>query len=98
MALEAIKALHVPEERFRISPASYPAGVTFRGSSRAGRIYVLSGACRYVFGDLEFNLQAGSLAEVPEGGYGFETVGSVEVRLVRVYELPLEFWPSDRAA
>ena len=88
MSLDSIKSLHVPAERFRISPATYPPGTTFHGLSRVGRIYVLSGGCRYVFGTVAFNLPAGSFAEVPEGEYAFQTVGNAEVHLVRVYELP----------
>ena len=97
LTLEAIKSLHVPSQRFRISPARYPAGASFSGESRAGRVYVLAGSCRYAFGVTEFELVVGAFADVPEGGYQFQTVGSHEVEIVRVFELPREFWSNEPA-
>jgi hypothetical protein len=91
-AAETVRALHQPAGRFRVSPASYPPGTAFGGTSRASRKYVLAGACAFTVGSLTWELRAGDVAELPEGTYEFHVVGSASVELVSVWELPPACW------
>jgi len=87
---DAIRAAHQPKGHFRVRCAKYPPGTRFSGSMRAGRCYVIRGACRYDFGD-RVELTAGQFADLPEGGYELEVLGNEAVDLVLVRELPVEF-------
>lgn len=89
---EAIRALHQPAGRYRISPASYPAGTEFGGAQRAGRKYVLAGSCAFTVGSATWELQAGDIADIPEGSYQFRVLGPGPVELVSVWDLPPESW------
>lgn len=90
--VSVIKTLHEPAGHFRVSPRRYPAGTSFVGAARAGRVYVLLGAC-YLAGDQwECCLAAGEFAELPAGDYRFRATGADGVELVRVWELPHDFW------
>jgi hypothetical protein len=91
-SVEAIRALHQPASRYRISPASYLAGTAFGGTARAGRKYVLAGACAFIVGPSTWELQAGDFADIPEGEYLLRVLGSEPVELVSVWELPPAFW------
>jgi quercetin dioxygenase-like cupin family protein len=92
LCLDSVRALHQPPERFRVSPSRYPAGASFSESTRAGRRYILSGACSFTAGKSVHELQAGDIADVPEGTYDFRVLGSGPVELVSVWELPFGFW------
>lgn len=92
LCLESVRALHQPAHRFRVSPGRYPAGTSFTGAARAGRRYVLSGDCSFRVGALVWELQAGDIAEIPEGGYEFRVLGTSPVEFVSVWELPPEVW------
>lgn len=92
LCLDTVRALHQPPERFRVSLYSYSAGSSFGGTARAGRIYVLSGACSLSAGVSTWNLEAGDIADLPGGQYVFQVVGSSQAELVRVWELPAESW------
>jgi mannose-6-phosphate isomerase-like protein (cupin superfamily) len=88
LRLEAIRLLYPPAQDYRISPSRYPAGMSFSGAARAGRWYVLAGACAIEVGSSSWELQAGDIADIPAGGYRFRALGSDGVELVRVWELP----------
>ncbi len=89
---EAVRAKHVPAGRFRVSGKTYPARTAFSGGMRAATCYVLSGACRYAFGDESIEIRRGQVGDLPEGRYQFEVVGDEPARVVVVWELPKEFW------
>ena len=90
LCLESIHKIHQPSERFRVSPTQYPAGYKFSGIARAGRKYVLAGAFSITVGTSEWELQAGDIADLPEGEYQFRVMGSDPVNFVSVWELPPE--------
>jgi hypothetical protein len=92
LCLESVRALHQPPERFRVSPSCYSAGTAFGGAARAGRKYVLAGACSYTIGGEVWELRAGDIADLPEGGFAFRTLGGGLVEVVSVWELPAAFW------
>lgn len=92
LCLESVRAIHQPPERFRVSPNRYPAGTSFPGAARAGRRYVLSGACSFRVGASVWELRAGDIADIPEGGYEFRVLGTGPVEFVSVWELPPEVW------
>ncbi len=94
LCVESVRALHQPPERFRVSPSRYPAGTAFGGAARAGRKYVLAGACSYAVGGAVWELRAGDVADVPEGGFAFRVLGGGPVEVVSVWELPAAFWGS----
>ena len=97
LCIESVLALHLPAERFRVSPDSYPAGASFAGAARAGRKYVLAGSCSYVVGGATWELGVGDVADLPEGEFAFRVLGGSPVEVVSVWELPAAFFPSSTA-
>ncbi len=95
--LDAIRLLCLPAENFRISPYRYPAGTIFSGAARAGRWYILAGACAIEVGSSSWELQAGDIAEIPAGEYRFRALGSDDVELIRVWLLPSMVRPPQSA-
>jgi len=65
------------------------------GTARAGRRYVLAGACAFAIGSSTWELQAGDVADIPEGEYQVRVLGSGPVEFVSVWELPPAFWGND---
>ncbi len=86
----AVRALHQPAGRFRVSVARYPKGSKFEGRMRAGTCYVLEGSCCYTFPDAVAKLSSGDIATLPAGDFLFEA--HEDVVLAQVWELPSAFW------
>lgn len=97
LSLEAIRELHAPPSHYRISPNKYEAGVSFPGTSRAGRLYVLSGACSKQVGEWEVSLQAGMFADFPAGDFEFKVLGEQHVSMVNVWPIPEQYRAKDDA-
>lgn len=91
ISIKAIRAMHVPGENYRFSPNRYNVGVSFLGTSKGGRLYVLSGTCFCSFGDWRVDLQAGMFVDFPSGDYKFGVTGSEPVHLVKVWMLPEKY-------
>lgn len=91
LCLEAIRDLHQPAERFRISHRQYPAGTSFGGAAREGRKYILSGWCVFTIQQQTWELQSGDIADIPSGSFHFRVLGSCDVQIVSVWELPPDF-------
>jgi hypothetical protein len=96
-SLEAVRSLYAPLSHYRISPMRYAAGVSFPGASRAGRLYVLSGACSMSVGEWRASLKAGTFADFPAGQFKFEVLGDQEVSLVNVWLIPELYRDSSNA-
>jgi len=92
LCLELIESIHIPANRFRISPCDYDIGTHFGGASRAQRCYLLDGSCEYVFGDETWSMVGPCYADLPCGKYQFRALGESAVSLVHVWELPSDFW------
>ena len=88
VSVDAIRSLHTPVDRSRVSHSSFPRGTTFGGTALASRRYVLSGACVYIVGQTNWELHAGDIADIPRGDYQFRVLGSGPVKVVSVWELP----------
>ena len=85
----AIRKLYTPPKNYRISPDRIPANTNFHGSTLAGQIYIIQGSCGLLFDEHDpVVLSAGDIARFPEGDYEMYVLGSEEVHLVRVWELP----------
>jgi hypothetical protein len=94
MTLDKIREKVTHGDHFRISRYEYPAGVEFGEASREGVCYVLHGQVTYrseQFG-FDISLSAGEFANLPSGSYWFSVGKNEAVSLVRVWELPAEFW------
>lgn len=91
LTIDAVRALHQPAEHYRISLNSYPAGTAFPGTARAGRCYILSGACTFRYGDSSVQFVAPCYFDYPEGGFHFSVDSSIDVSLIDVWLLPPEF-------
>lgn len=87
ISVAEIQRLYVPQANYRVSRNGYDAGVSFAGTSRAGRIYVLSGRCAKVVGAWRAELGAGTFVDFPAGDFTFTVVGEEPVRLVNVWEI-----------
>ncbi len=91
--LGVISSLHQPANHYRISPNRYTPGDSFSGATRAGRWYVLSGSCKVSIGPSIWELQAGDVADLPQGEIiRFLLLGDCDVDVIRVWESPCEFW------
>jgi|GraSoiStandDraft_46_1057282.scaffolds.fasta_scaffold187725_1 quercetin dioxygenase-like cupin family protein len=94
MTLGKIQEMFTPGDHFRISRYEYPAGAESAETSREGVCYVLQGQVTYrskKFG-VEISLSAGEFTNLPSGSYGLSVGKNEAVSLVRVWELPAEFW------
>jgi hypothetical protein len=90
MSLETIRLLFQPESRHRVSWNSYPVGGTVSGWSRAGRRYIVTGACRIEVGDRAWELRAGECLDEPEGDFRLSVSAESPVEFIFVWELPEE--------
>lgn len=88
LTFEAIRELHDPPSLYRISPNRYEAGAAFHGTGKAGRLYVLSGACSKKIGLWQVTLRAGMFADFPAGDFEFEVQSEQQVHLVNVWQIP----------
>lgn len=88
ISVEEVRRLHVPAVNFRVSPNRYDAGVAFPGTTRAGRVYVISGRCTKTCGEWSAELEPGTFVNFPAGDFAFTVVGNEPVRLVNVWEIP----------
>ena len=79
----------LPPEKYRVSAYRYPPQAKFSGVMRRGTCHVVAGVCRYIF-ESEVMLQAGDVAELPEGHYSLEVLGEDEVVIILCWELPFE--------
>ncbi len=91
MTETAIRAQHEPAWHYRISPNRYDPGVAFRGTARAGKIYVLTGSCRYEWATGHAELRPATFVDAPDGEYSFEVLSAVPCEIVHVWLLPPEF-------
>lgn len=86
---QAILDLHSIEDGFRHFPDSFDAGVKFPGTiARPIRVYVLSGTCSYVLGNLQIWISGGEYVDLLPGEYEFEVGVVAPVTLVRVFKMP----------
>jgi hypothetical protein len=93
MTEDAIRRIHTPSERYRVTSFHTNANSVVRGVARAGPCYVVRGMCTFQFRQQEFRLSAGDIVTLPEGGFTL-TVGAEQLEYVRVFPLPPEFWKS----
>lgn len=96
MSLESVRSQYQPEERYRVSWRTYPAGASFNGWAQVGRHYIINGGCTIHVRGHSWNLAAGDFADLPEGDYQFSVTGELAVELVSVWELPESFWRSTK--
>lgn len=95
MSLDAIRKQYEPAARYRVSRNGYDAGVSFPGTGRAGRLYVLSGSCSKSVGDWKAELGPGTFVDFPGGDYLFSVIGDEPVTLVNVWEIPEPYRQKD---
>lgn len=82
----SIRALHVPEENFKLYANTYQAGESF--TIKAGNnfvLYVLEGACKTTINSQVLQLSAGEFAFLDKGAHDFRVSSKDAVRLVRVF-------------
>jgi hypothetical protein len=92
---DAIRRLYQPPGAFRISRNKYPAGTRFHGTTRAGRLFVLTGSCELLLPE-RVELSAGQFFDFPAGNYGLAVLGQEDLDIVKVWQLPPEFQTHDR--
>ncbi len=97
MSLEAIRSLYTPASHYRVSRNGYDAGVSFPGTGKAGRLYVLAGRCSKSVGDWSAELGPGSFVDFPGGDFVFSVIGDEPVKLVNVWEIPERYRQKDAA-
>jgi len=89
ITLGAVRALHEPQRRHRVSLYRYPASTRFAGAMRAGTCYVVTGSCRYRFAET-VELRLGQIACLPEGAYELEVTAADELIIILAWRLPFE--------
>lgn len=82
-----IRKRFAPPHEYRVSRYTYPAGTRFAGLMRPGTIFILTGSCSYKFGEIDFHLNAGDVAELPGGADDFSVHEAGPVDLILVWKL-----------
>jgi len=85
---EAIRALHQPQENFKIYVNTYEAGQSV--PAKAGHafvLYVLAGSCKIALDGSDVTLSAAEWIRLEKGAYTFDVVGKEELQLVKVFSL-----------
>jgi hypothetical protein len=85
----AIRARY-PAAKYRVCAYRYPAWARFNGAMRRATCYVLSGACRHAFIDVDATVREGEVVELPGGDYSFEVLDDEPLVMVLCWELPFE--------
>lgn len=89
MSEDAVRSMFQPADRYRISRYCHTAGTTTHGAMLSGVCFVLSGRCRLKVGSPSpIDLQAGQFIEMPCGSYEIFALGSEDLEMVLVWELP----------
>jgi mannose-6-phosphate isomerase-like protein (cupin superfamily) len=82
---EGVRGLHVPEDIYKFDSESHQAGQTF--TAKAGNdfvLYILKGACKTTVNGNLLQLAAGEFLFLGKGAYQFKSIGSEDVKLMRV--------------
>ena len=85
---EAVRALHLPPENFKVYLNAHEAGKIF--PAKAGHafvLYVLTGSCKITLAESAATLHASEFITLEKGSYTFEAVGNEELKLVKVFSL-----------
>ena len=85
---EAIRALHLPQEHFKLYVNTHEPETCF--SAKAGHgfvLYVLAGSCKTTVGESEVTLHAAELITLEKGIYEFDVLGSEQLKLMKVFGL-----------
>ena len=83
---EAVRALHLPPENFKVYLNAHAAGKSFPvKAGHAFVLYVLAGSCKITLAGSEVTLHASEFITLEKGSYTFEAVGNEELRLVKVF-------------
>jgi quercetin dioxygenase-like cupin family protein len=85
---EAIRALYLPPEDFKVYVNAYEPGKSF--PTKAGHVfvlYVLAGSCKTTLEGNEVTLLASEFITLEKGAYTFEVVGNETLKLMKVFSL-----------
>lgn len=85
---EAIRALHLPQENFKLYVNTHESGTRF--SSKAGHafvLYVLAGECKITVDESEVDLHAAEFIALEKGSYEFEVLGKEQLKIMKVFSL-----------
>lgn len=85
---EAIRAVHLPQENFKLYINTYEAGKRF--SAKAGHaftLYVLTGSCKTMVGASEVTLHSSEFITLDKGTYTFDVLNNEQLKLVKVFSL-----------
>ena len=85
---DAIRALHLPQENFKVYVNTHDAGNRF--SAKAGHafvLYVLAGSCKTMVDGSEVTLHGSEWATLEKGSYTFDVLGNEQLKSVRVFSL-----------
>jgi hypothetical protein len=89
ISIEPIREIHPVDDGYRLFPNCYSAGVKFPVNiTRAIRVYVLSGNCRYLMNKTKISISDGHYADLQPGDYEFEVGESAPVKIVKLFKLP----------
>ena len=92
----AIRRIHHPANRYRISHAIYIGGDAPTGQRSYGRTYVLHGRCVIESEILQLDVTAPCYFDFPQGRYKLSVPFDSDVFVVNVYPLPEKFWASNQ--
>lgn len=88
MSEAAIRALHSPQENFKVYVNTYAAGKNFSiNAGHAFVLYVLASCCSTTLDASEVILSASECIKLEKGSYDFNVVGNEELKLVKVFSL-----------
>lgn len=86
-SLEAIQAMFLPPEKFRVSLAQIPRNHVFATSTFEGKVFVLHGSVTYSSPEMSLTLREGDFTFLPTGTYEVATDSKEDLEMVRVFNL-----------
>ena len=92
LSLDAIRRVHAPSHKCRISMRKYPAHTEHTGATRPTTAYVVSGSCALAIGEEEVVLHSGTFSRLAGGEYSLRVEGVGELEIVFVWKLPARWW------
>jgi hypothetical protein len=86
--LDVLRRIFSPPTRFRVTDHRWPARCEIRRAMRAGKCFMVSGKCKFIFNSKELILNCGEWAELPAGEHTLVNLTDCDAETVHVWEIP----------
>jgi len=84
---DLLKSRYSPRSKYRVSGYDYESGSSIPGAHRKGMMFVISGSCKYTFGEHSAILHKGSYFDIQSGTYQLSVLGNKSLKIVFVWDI-----------